>query len=217
MHLEVVVLNKKIKNFTKKKIFIVFGHHDTKNSFNAAVRDRFISKVKEIGHEVDLVNLFNEKKLPFYNSSINPPPNLVKNYRKRLEKSDVMFLIGSCHNLRLNSILENWIDWVLHPTWFFTYRSMFPESKFFRNYGYPVAGAMKGKLGIVSISYGGPMISYFNFSLFDNIPYRRIKKSVFKLGGLKTKYLRFYSVLPNMKKKEFSEHMQKVEKLALEI
>ena len=54
------MLNKKIKNFTKKKIFIVFGHHDTKNSFNAAVRDRFISKVKEIGHEVDLVNLFNE-------------------------------------------------------------------------------------------------------------------------------------------------------------
>ena len=43
--------------------------------------------------------------------------------------------------------------------------------------------------------------SYFNFSLFDNIPYRRIKKSVFKLGGLKTKYLRFYSVLPNMKKR----------------
>tara|TARA_B100000965_G_C18949502_1_gene480822 strand:+ start:180 stop:464 length:285 start_codon:yes stop_codon:yes gene_type:complete len=94
---------------------------------------------------------------------------------------------------------------------------MFPESKFFRNYGYPVAGAMKGKLGIVSISYGGPMISYFNFSLFDNIPYRRLKKSVFKLGGLKTKYLRFYSVLPNMKEKEFSEHMKKVEKLALEI
>ena len=128
-----------------------------------------------------------------------------------------MFLIGSCHNLRLNSILENWIDWVLHPTWFFTYKSMFPSSKFFRNYGYPVPGAMKGKQGIVSITYGGPMISYFNFSIFDNIPYRRIKKAVFKLGGLKTKYMRFYSVLQNMSEKDFSLHMEKVKKIAQKI
>ena len=201
-----------------KKIFIVFGHHNTKTSFNAALRDTFINEAIQIGHKIDLVNLFDEKeKLPFYTSKKNPPPNLVLNYRKRLEKSDVMFLIGSCHNLRLNSILENWIDWVLHPTWFFTYKSMFPSSKFFRNYGYPVPGVMKGKQGIVSITYGGPMISYFNFSIFDNIPYRRIKKAVFKLGGLKTKYMRFYSVLPNMTEKEFSLHMEKVKKLAQKI
>ena len=91
---------------------------------------------------------------------------------------------------------------------------MFPESKYFKNYGYPVAGAMKGKLGIVSITYGGPMFSYFNFSIFDNIPYRRIKKSVFKLGGLKTRYLRFYSVLPNMSKEEFNGHMLRVRHMA---
>jgi len=69
-------------------------------------------------------------------------------------------------------------------------------------------------LGIVSITYGGPMISYFNFSIFDNIPYRRIKKSVFNLGGMKTKYIRFYSVLPNMLKKDFNKHMLRVRKLA---
>ena len=201
-----------------KKIFIVFGHHDTKTSFNAALRDTFINEATQIGHKIDLVNLFDEKEqLPFYASKKNPPPHLVLNYRKRLEKSDVMFLIGSCNNLRLNSILENWIDWVLHPTWFFTYKSMFSSSKFFRNYGYPVPGAMKGKLGIVSITYGGPMISYFNFSFFDNIPYRRIKKAVFKLGGLKTKYMRFYSVLPTMTKREFTLHMEKVKKLAQKI
>ena len=57
-------------------------------------------------------------------------------------------------------------------------------------------------------------MSYFNFSLFDNIPYRRIKKSVFKLGGLKTKYIRFYSVLPTMTKEAFNKHMEKVKKLA---
>ena len=60
---------------------------------------------------------------------------------------------------------------------------------------------MKGKLGIVSITYGGQMISYQSFSIFDNIPFRRIKKIVFKLG-LKTKYIRFYSVF-DMEKKVF--------------
>jgi len=198
-----------------KRIFIAFGHHNITDSFNAAIRDNFIDEVKKNGHEVDLVNLFEEQvQLPFYNSNFNPPPKLVLQYRKRLEKSDVMFLIGSCHNLRMNSILENWIDWVLHPKWFFSYKSMFPGSKYFKNYGYPVAGAMKDKLGIVSITYGGPMFSYFNFSIFDNIPYRRIKKSVFKLGGLRTKYLRFYSVLPDMSKEEFNNHMLRVRKLA---
>lgn len=198
-----------------KKIFIAYGHHNTTNSFNAAIRDTFITEVKKNGHDVDLINLFEEKEqLPFYNQNINPPPKLVLDYRKRLEECSVMMLIGSCHNLRLNSILENWVDWVLHPKWFFSYKSMFPESKYFKNYGYPVPGAMKGKLGIVSITYGGPMFSYFNFSIFDNIPYRRIKKSVFKLGGLRTKYLRFYSVLPNMSKEEFNNHMLRVRNLA---
>ena len=90
-----------------KKIFIAFGHHNTKNSFNSKIRDTFIEEATLLGHKIDLVNLFDEKeKLPFYNQNINPPPKLVLDYRSRLEKCDVMFLIGACHNLRLNSILE---------------------------------------------------------------------------------------------------------------
>jgi len=198
-----------------KKIFIAFGHHNTTKSFNAEIRDNFIDEAIKYGHSIDLVNLFDEKEqLPFYNSNFNPPPKLVMEYRERLEKSDIMFLIGSCNNLRLNSILENWVDWVLHPKWFFSYKEAIPGSKYFKNYGYPVPGAMKGKLGIVSITYGGPMISYFNFSIFDNIPYRRIKKSVFNLGGMRTKYLRFYSVLPNMSERTFKKHMISVRRLA---
>ena len=197
-----------------KNIFIVFGHHNTKTSFNASIRDNFINSAKDSGHKIDLVNLYEEKKqLPFYNSDIKIP-EIVKDYRKRLELSDIILLIGSCHNLRFNAILENWIDWVLHPKWFFSYRSLLPDSKFFGNYGFPVAGAMKNKIGVVSMTYGGPMISYFNFSLFDNIPFRRLKKSVFQLGGLKTKYLRFYSVLPNMDQQTFESNMKKVRAFA---
>ena len=174
-----------------------------------------LMKQKKNGHDIDLINLFNEEQqLPFYRSDINPPPELVLEYRKRLEDADAMFLMSACHNLRMNVIIENWIDWVLHPKWFFSYRSYLPESKFFGNYGYPVPGAMKNKIGIVSMTYGGPMLSYFNFSFFDNIPYRRLKKSVFQLGGLKTKYLRFYSVLPNMSNTDFEKHMTRVRKFA---
>tara|TARA_E500000178_G_C16820196_1_gene661125 strand:- start:152 stop:763 length:612 start_codon:yes stop_codon:yes gene_type:complete len=197
------------------KICIIFGHYDTKTSFNAAVRDTFIEEATSFGHEIDVINLFEEKQqLPFYSSHINPPPQMVIHYRERLEQCDVMFMIGSCHNLRMNSILENWVDWVLHPTWFFTYKALVPGSKYFKNYGYPVAGAMKNKLGLVSITYGGPMVTYFNFSLFDNIPYRRIKKAVFNLGGMRARYLRFYSVLPNMDKVVFKGHMERVRQLA---
>jgi len=197
------------------RICIIFGHHNTQNSFNASVRDTFIDEAKKNDHEIDLINLFDEdEQLPFYRSDINPPPAIVLQYRKRLEDADAMFLIGACHNLRMNVIIENWIDWVLHPKWFFSYRSLLPDSKYFGNYGYPVPGAMKNKIGIVSMSYGGPMLSYFNFSLFDNIPYRRLKKSVFQLGGLKTKYLRFYSVLPTMTDAAFDKHMRRVRRFA---
>ena len=197
------------------RICIIFGHHNTQNSFNASVRDTFIDEAKKNGHEIDLINLFDEdEQLPFYRSDINPPPAIVLQYRKRLEDADAMFLIGAFHNLRMNVIIENWIDWVLHPKWFFSYRSLLPDSKYFGNYGYPVPGAMKNKIGIVSMSYGGPMLSYFNFSLFDNIPYRRLKKSVFQLGGLKTKYLRFYSVLPTMTDAAFDKHMRRVRRFA---
>ena len=37
-----------------KKIFIVYGHHNTQKSFNASIRDAFIEEAKKNGHEIDL-------------------------------------------------------------------------------------------------------------------------------------------------------------------
>ena len=91
-----------------KKICIIFGHHNTKDSFNAAIRDTFIDEATKIGHTIDLINLFDEEEqLPFYRSDINPPPELVLKYRKRLENADVMFLMSACHNLRMNGFTLN--------------------------------------------------------------------------------------------------------------
>ena len=59
-----------------KKIFIIYGHHNTKDSFNAEIRNTFIKEAKLNGHYIDLVNLFDEEiQLPFYDQNINPPPN----------------------------------------------------------------------------------------------------------------------------------------------
>ena len=186
-----------------KRIFVVYGHHNIKESFNASIRDAFIDEAKKNGHQIDLINLHDEKPLNFFDGS--PPNEQVLNYRQRLEKCDVMFMISPCYNLRATAILENWIDLVLAPKWFFAFK------RIVGNWGYPIAGAMKGKLAIVSMSYGGNWFSIQTW--FQNIPFRRIKAGVLKLGGMKTIYDRHYEVLPGMSKEKFAKHMEKVRTL----
>ena len=190
-----------------KRIFVVYGHHNVKKSFNASIRDTFIDEAKKNGHEVDLINLHEEKPLNFFDGS--PPNEQVLNYRTRLEKCDIMFLISPCYNLRASAILENWIDLVLAPKWFFAFKRVVG------NWGYPVAGVMKNKLAIMSMSYGGNFFSIQTW--FQNMPFRRIKAGVLKLGGMKIKYLRFYEVLPGMRDTTFAKHMEKVRKLARQL
>ena len=190
-----------------KRIFIVYGHHNSKTSFNAAIRDTFIDEAKKNGHEIDLINLHEEKPLHFFNGE--PPNDQVLDYRSRLEKCDVMFMISPCYNLRASAILENWIDLVLAPKWFFAFKRVVG------NWGYPVAGAMKDKLAIMSMSYGGNIFSIQTW--FQNMPFRRIKAGVLKLGGMKIKYARFYEVLPGMKEVKFNKDMEKVRKLARQL
>ncbi len=186
-----------------KNIFIVYGHHDIDKSFNAAVRDTFIIEAKNLGHKIDLINLHEENPLPFFNASA--PSKQILNYRQRLEKSDILFMISPCYNLRATAILENWIDLTLAPKWFFSFK------RIVGNWGYPVAGAMKNKTAIMSMSYGGNWFSIQTW--FQNIPFRRIKAGVLKLGQMKTTYIRFYEVLPGMPEEKFNKHMEKVRKL----
>jgi NAD(P)H dehydrogenase (quinone) len=190
-----------------KRIFIVYGHHNTKKSFNQSIRDTFIDEAKKNGHEIDLINLHDEKQLHFFDGT--PPNEQVLDYRDRLEKSDVMFMISPCYNLRASAILENWIDLVLAPKWFFAFK------KVVGNWGYPVAGAMKNKLAIMSMTYGGNIFSIQTW--FQNMPFRRIKAGVLKLGGMKILYSRMYEVLPGMTQQKFEKHMENVRKLVREL
>ena len=79
-------------------------------------------KRKKIGHTIDLINLHEEK--PFHFIDGTEPSEQILNYRKRLEKSDVLFMISPCYNLRATAILENWIDLVLAPKWFFLLKDL---------------------------------------------------------------------------------------------
>jgi len=186
-----------------KKIFVVYGHHNTQNCFNQEIRDTFCTEARKIGHEVDLINLHDEKPIPFYDGSA--PSKQVLDYRRRLEQSDILFMISPCYNLRATAILENWIDLTLAPKWFFSFKRLVG------NWGYPVAGVMKNKVAIMSMTYGGNWFSIQTW--FQNIPFRRIKAGVLKLGGMKTTYIRFYEVLPGMSHDKFRNHMEKVRKL----
>jgi NAD(P)H dehydrogenase (quinone) len=186
-----------------KKIFIVYGHYNTKKSFNASIRDTFIDEAKKLDYQIDLINLYDEKPLPFFDGT--GPNDQILDYRKRLEESDVLFMISPCYNLRATAILENWIDLTLAPKWFFSFKRLVG------NWGYPVAGAMKNKKAIMSMSYGGNWFSIQTW--FQNIPFRRIKSGVLKLGGMKTSYMRFYEVLPGMTQHKFDSHMKKVRQL----
>ena len=190
-----------------KKIFIVYGHYNTKKSFNESIRDTFIDEAKKNGHLIDLINLHEEKPIPFFDGSESS--DQILNYRKRLEKSDILFMISPCYNLRASAILENWIDHVLAPKWFFSFKRLVG------NWGYPVAGAMKGKKAIMSMTYGGNWFSIQTW--FQNIPFRRIKAGVLKLGKMRTNYIRFYEVLPGMSQEIFEKHMDRVRKLVREL
>ena len=186
-----------------KKIFIVYGHYNTKKSFNASIRDTFIDEAKKLDYQIDLINLHDEKILPFFDGT--GPNDQILDYRRRLEESDILFMISPCYNLRATAILENWIDLTLAPKWFFSFKRLVG------NWGYPVAGAMKNKKAIMSMSYGGNWFSIQTW--FQNIPFRRIKAGVLKLGGMKTSYVRFYEVLPGMTQDKFDGHMKKVRQL----
>ena len=186
-----------------KKIFIVYGHHNIKKSFNASIRDTFIDEAKKLDYQIDLINLHDEKILPFFDGT--GPNDQILDYRRRLEESDILFMISPCYNLRATAILENWIDLTLAPKWFFSFKRLVG------NWGYPVAGAMKNKKAIMSMSYGGNWFSIQTW--FQNIPFRRIKAGVLKLGGMKTSYVRFYEVLPGMTQDKFDGHMKKVRQL----
>ena len=148
------------------RIFIAFGHpkYNTGESFNAALRDEFIAAAKKRNFEIDLINIYEEKQIKFWDGS--PPDQQILDYRKRIELADIFLLMSPCHNYIHTSATENFLAHTVAPPWAFSYR------KILLNYGWPIPNKMKGKKVIISTTYGGP--SFLYSFVFQQIP-RRIK------------------------------------------
>ena len=186
-----------------KKIFLVYGHYNDK-SFNAAIKNTFIEKVKENGHEVDCVDLYKEKFDPVFTGE--KPDKTVLDHQKRIENCDIIVLVAPIWNFRMPAIVEGWIDRVMTPPWAFSFK------KIFGNYGYPV-GNLKGKKAIVFCTYGSQQFAIKTF--FLNMPTKRLRRGVFNICGIRdVVYKRFFAVpfVSDGKRKKF---LRDVEKLAI--
>ena len=183
-----------------KKIFLVYSHYDEK-SFNAAIRDTFVSSLKELGHTVDYVDLYKEKFDPVFAGE--KPDSIVLDHRDRIEKSDIIAMIAPIWNFRLPAIAEGWIDKVLAPPWAFRFKRLVG------NYGYPI-GNLKGKKAIIFCTYGSPQFAIRTF--FLNMPTKRLRRGVFNICGIKDVIYKRYFAVPFVlddKRKKFLKDVKK--------
>ena len=189
-----------LEKFKMKKLFLIYGHYND-SSFNAAIKDTFIKKANEIGHTVDLVDLYKEKFDPVFDGE--DKDETVKDHRRRIEESDVISLIAPIWNFRMPAIVEGWIDKVLAPPWAFRFK------KLFGNYGYPI-GNLKGKKAVVFCTYGSPQFAVKTF--FYNMPTKRLRRGVFNICGITDVTYRRYFAVPfvsDEKRKKFLDDVKK--------
>tara|TARA_Y100000590_G_scaffold146860_1_gene168693 strand:- start:67 stop:636 length:570 start_codon:yes stop_codon:yes gene_type:complete len=188
-----------------KKVFLIYGHYDDK-SFNAAIKDTFISTAEKKGHTVDCVDLYKEKFDPVFAGA--EPDEVVLNHRKRIEKSDVIALVAPIWNFRMPAIVEGWIDKVLAPPWAFTFKRLVG------NYGYPL-GKLKNKKAIIFCTYGSPRLAITTF--FLNLPIRRLKRGVFHICGIYNINYRRYFAVPFVSDEKRKQYLEDVRKTALNL
>ena len=186
-----------------KKYFIIYGHYDDK-SFNAAIRDEFMSAASNAGHSVDLVDLYKEKFDPVFAGE--DPGIDVLNHRKRIENCDTIVLIAPIWNFRMPAIVEGWIDKVLAPPWAFSFKQLVG------NYGYP-QGNLKDKRAIIFCTYGSPRLAITTF--FLNLPIRRLKRGVFHICGIKNILYKRYFAVPFVSKNKRKKFLEDVRNAAL--
>ncbi len=188
-----------------KKVFLIYGHYDDK-SFNAAIKNTFISTAEEKGHKVDCVDLYKEKFDPVFSGE--EPDKIVLNHRERIEKCDVIALVAPIWNFRMPAIVEGWIDKVLAPPWAFTFKRLVG------NYGYP-QGNLKNKKAIIFCTYGSPRLAITTF--FLNLPIRRLKRGVFHICGIYNINYRRYFAVPFVTDKKRKQYLKDVKKTALNL
>ncbi len=146
------------------KILIIFAHPNQK-SFCGALKDSFIDGVKSNNHSVDVIDLYKDKFNPvsFGDNEISPE---VKNYQQLIKNSNYLVFIYPIWWFRAPAILEGWFDRVFTVGFAFDFKKVMPCDK-----------------AIIVNTYGSPALATKYF--YMNIPFRRLKRGVLKMCGIK--------------------------------
>eukprot|EP01029_Cantina_marsupialis_P028232 TRINITY_DN775893_c0_g1_i1.p1 TRINITY_DN775893_c0_g1~~TRINITY_DN775893_c0_g1_i1.p1 ORF type:complete len:262 (+),score=90.47 TRINITY_DN775893_c0_g1_i1:78-788(+) len=149
-----------------KNILIVYAHPEAK-SFNGAMKDKAVETLEEMGHKVTVSDLYAQKFNPvssqenfteienkdFFKLQLEEPIALekgtfceeIKTEMKKVEEADLIILQFPLWWFSMPAIMKGWVDRV-----------------FARGFAYGSTGTpvLAGKLGMVSVTSGGPMSYY---------------------------------------------------------
>ena len=185
--------------------------HPNPHSFNHALLKSFVDGAKTANHDVHIIDLYKDQFNPIISldemrGDISDP--IVKNYQQQIKNADCLVFIYPIFWFRAPAIFEGWIDRVFSVNFAFKFKTVFG------NWGRPV-GLLPCKKAIIINTYGSPAIATKYFYL--NIPFRRLKRGVLKMCGVK-KIVRvnLWSV-PFVSDKKRKGYLKKVYKIAKQL
>jgi len=153
------------------KILLIYAHPPG-DSFNQALKDIFLEGVQNAGHQVDLIDLYQDgfdPVLPEGEMRGKTVPDIVRGYQERIRQADVLVFIFPVWWYRSPAILEGFIDRVFTSGFAYKYIGRRPK------------GLLPCRRAVVIETYGGPAFYYY---LTGNIPWRRFK-STLKFCGIR--------------------------------
>ncbi len=188
-------------------ILIVYSHPNL-NSFCGALKDAFAEGAQNAGHDISLVDLYAENFQPVLPQSELAGEEIsdaVKSHQEKVKRADVLVFVYPVWWFRAPAIFEGWIDRVFSVGFAFNFKQIIG------NYGRPV-GLLKGKQAIIINTYGSPAL--FTKYFYMNIPFRRIKRGVLKMCGIKKiKRINCWSV-PFVSQEKKEKYLNKVHQIA---
>ena len=181
--------------------------HPNPLSFNHALLKSFVDGAKTANHDVHIIDLYKDQFNPIISldemrGDISDP--IVENYQQQIKNADCLVFIYPVFWFRAPAIFEGWIDRVFSVNFAFKFKTVFG------NWGRPV-GLLPCKKAIIINTYGSPAIATKYFYL--NIPFRRLKRGVLKMCGVKNIIrINFWSVpfVSDEKRKRYLKRVFKV-------
>ena len=171
------------------KIIIVLTHPDP-NSFNHAIADTAINKLKRTGHEIIFHDLYMEKFDPILTTEEIPReaplPEIIKKHCDEIASAEGIIIIHPNWWGQPPAILKGWVDRVIRPDTAY----MFREGD--QGEGIPV-GMLKARAAVVFNTSNTPPLR--EITVFGDPLELLWKNCVFDLCGIPEFYRETFSVV----------------------